>query len=135
MIVLPFPPSSLSGHNNGNWRDKAAIVAKHRVWASNATRATKPVIPGEGDIPIQVRFFPPTRRGDRINFPNRMKPYFDGIADALKVNDSRFLPAFQFCDPDTVHPRVEVVVNSDATNGSSHGGVLTAEPPINGLPQ
>lgn len=108
MIILPFPPSSLSGHNNGNWRDKASIVAKHRDWACNATRAAHKGIQYVGDIPVTVRFFPPTNRGDRINFPNRMKPYFDGIADALKVNDSRFLPNFEFCSPDRVHPRVEV---------------------------
>ena len=28
-----------------------------------------------------------------------MKPYFDGIADALKVNDSRFLPSYLFGEP------------------------------------
>jgi hypothetical protein len=34
-----------------------------------------------------MRFFPPDQRSDRTNFPNGMKPIFDGIADALKVND------------------------------------------------
>lgn len=109
-IVLPFPPSSLSGHNNGNWRDKAGIVAKHREWASIATRAAKAVAPDAGDLLIRVRFYPPNNMSDRINFPNRMKPYFDGIADALKVNDCRFLPAFEFCEPDKAYPRVEVVL-------------------------
>jgi crossover junction endodeoxyribonuclease RusA len=28
-----------------------------------------------------------------------MKPYFDGIADALGVNDRRFWPAFAFAEP------------------------------------
>jgi hypothetical protein len=34
-----------------------------------------------------------------VNFPNRMKPYWDGIADGLKVNDSRFLPSYHFAEP------------------------------------
>lgn len=99
MIELPFPPSSLSGHNTGHWRSKSSIVAKHRSWAKLATMAAKPMTPTNGDIRILVTFYPPNRRGDRINFPNRMKPYFDGIADALGVNDSRFVPAYQFGEP------------------------------------
>ncbi len=110
MIVLPFPHSALAGHNAGHWRDKRAIVAKHRQWASTATLGARPSVPDDGDIHVRVRFYPANKRGDRINFPNRMKPYFDGIADALKVNDSRFLPAFEFHDPDSVHPRVEVEI-------------------------
>lgn len=107
MIVLPFPPSSLSGHNNGTWRGKSAIVKKHRAWACDATREAGYIIPDDGDIRIHVTFYPPDDRGDRINFPNRMKPYFDGIADGLGVNDKRFVPVYYFCAP--VKPgRVEV---------------------------
>jgi hypothetical protein len=99
VIVLPFPSSSLSGHNSGSWYGKSSIVSKHREWAKNATLAAKIAPPAEGDIAISVTFYPPDRRGDRINFPNRMKAYFDGIADALKVNDSRFVPSYRFAGP------------------------------------
>ena len=98
-IVLPFPPASLSGHNTGHWRSKATPTAQHREWARLATLAAKPPIPPDGDICIHVRFQPPDRRGDRTNFPNRLKPYFDGIADALAVNDARFLPSYEFAAP------------------------------------
>lgn len=98
-IELPWPPSSLSGHNTGHWRSKKGIVAKHREWAKNATLAAKEDVPATGDIRVLVTFYPPDRRSDRVNFPNRMKPYFDGIADALKVNDSRFIPSYQFAEP------------------------------------
>jgi hypothetical protein len=103
MIELPFPPASLSGHNTGHWRSKSSVVAKHREWARRATMATCPLpVPGLAllrDIRLVVTFYPPNRRGDRINFPNRMKPYFDGIADALGVNDSRFVPSYHFAEP------------------------------------
>jgi hypothetical protein len=102
LIELPFPPASLSGHNTGHWRAKSAIVAKHREWAKNATLAAKPCVPSEGDIRVSVTFYPPNKRGDRVNFPNRCKPYFDGIADALKVNDSRFVPSYHFAEPTKV---------------------------------
>lgn len=99
LIELPWPPASLSGHNKGHWHAKSPIVRKHREWARNATIAAKPSVSAAGDIRVSVTFYPPDRRGDRTNFPNRMKPYWDGIADALKVNDSRFLPAFHYAEP------------------------------------
>jgi len=98
-IELPWPPASLSGHNKGHWRDRAEIVAKHRLWARNATLAAKAAAPPHGDIKVIVVFYPPDRRGDRVNFANRLKPYFDGIAEALGVNDSRFFPSYHFAEP------------------------------------
>jgi hypothetical protein len=98
-IELPFPSSALAGHSDKHFWRMRPIIAKHREWAKNATLAAKVVVPAAGDIRLVVTFYPPNRRGDRVNFPNRMKPYFDGIADAMKVNDSRFLPSYQFAEP------------------------------------
>jgi crossover junction endodeoxyribonuclease RusA len=100
LIELPFPPATLSGHNTGHWRAKSVIVKKHREWARLATLASGVAAPADGLIRLSVHFYPPNRRGDAINFINRMKPYFDGIADALGVNDARFRPQFDWHDPD-----------------------------------
>lgn len=110
---LPFPASSLAGHakGNGQWK-KIADTKKHREWARRAVLAAFGVrgeLPSSGDIIVRVRFVPGNRRGDRVNYPNRMKPYFDGIADALGVNDSRFVPAYEFAEPERPG-RVEVEV-------------------------
>jgi crossover junction endodeoxyribonuclease RusA len=113
MIELPFPPSSLSGHAKGNWHGKSSVTAKHRSWARNATLAANLTAPASGDIRVIVAFYPPNRRGDRVNYPNRMKPYFDGIADALKVNDSRFVPSYIFAEP-VKNPRVVVSIEGCA---------------------
>ena len=99
IIELPFPPATLSGHNTGHWRAKSGIVAKHREWARLATLAAGPSVPEAGDIRISVTFYPPDRRGDRCNYPNRLKPALDGIAQALGVNDKRFLPSYHFAEP------------------------------------
>ncbi len=99
MIELPFPPASLSGHNTGHWHSKSGTITKHRDWARKATLAAGIKVSTEGDIWLSVTFYPPSRRGDRINYPNRMKPYFDGIADALHVNDRRFVPRYHFAEP------------------------------------
>lgn len=111
MISLPFPPATLSGHAKGHWRAKSAVTAKHRAWARLATLAAVSSVPPAGDIVVTVRFVPPDRRGDRANYPNRMKPYFDGIADALGVNDRRFLPVFEYGAPEKPG-RVEVTVRA-----------------------
>lgn len=98
MIRLPFPPASLSGHAKGNWHGKSAVVARARAEAKRLTEeagVTAP--PGDGDIRLAICFVPPDNRGDRVNFPNRIKPYIDGIADALGVNDKRFHPSYEFC--------------------------------------
>jgi hypothetical protein len=58
---------------------------------------------------VHVRFVPADRSGDRTNYPNRMKPYFDGIAEALGINDARFLPSYEFADPEKPG-RVEVSI-------------------------
>lgn len=99
MIELPWPPSSLSGHNKSHWRAKSAVVAKHREWARLATLAAGVAVPVSGDIPITMTFYPPDNRGDRVNFPIRMKPALDGIAQALGVNDKRFVPSYLFASP------------------------------------
>lgn len=110
-IELPWPPASLSGHNKGHWRSKSSVVSKHREWARLATMEAQPAVPAEGDIAIGIEFYPPDRRSDRCNFPNRMKPYLDGVADALRVNDRRFLPEYYF---GAVVPRGKVVISIGA---------------------
>lgn len=100
-VALPWPPSSLSGHANGNGRwAKISATKRLRAEAALLTRAAgRPRLPEAGDVPVTIRFEPPSRRGDRCNFPARVKPLLDGVADALGINDARFLPRFEFADP------------------------------------
>lgn len=97
-IELPWPSSKLSGHNNGAWHHKSGTVKAHRLLACKEAEKLGLRVLSDDDIRVRVDFFRPDKRGDRINFPNRMKPYFDGIADALEVNDSRFVPEYHFHD-------------------------------------
>lgn len=112
-ITLPFPPSLLSGHNTGHWRRKSGPIARWRRLAWASTLEAKVKVPPEGDIEIHVRFVPPDRRGDRTNYSNRLKPVFDGIADALKVNDRRFLPSYEYADPEKPG-RLEITIGPRA---------------------
>lgn len=99
-IELPFPPAALSGHAKGHWRTRATVTKQYRQMARVLTRQAKPTVPASGDIAVAVHFYPPNRMSDRVNFPVRMKPIFDGIADALAVNDRRFLPTYHFHEPE-----------------------------------
>lgn len=108
-ISLSWPPSELSGHNTGHWRKKASVVKAHRQEAHLcASLARWKALRDKGDIHFKVTFYPPDRRSDRINYPNRMKPYFDGIAGSMGVNDNRFaIPEYVVCEP-SEKPRVIV---------------------------
>jgi crossover junction endodeoxyribonuclease RusA len=108
LIELPWPPSSLSGHSDKHFWRMRPIIKKHRTWAAMATLAADISTPeGDGDIRVSATFYPPDKRSDRVNMPARLKPYWDGIADALKVNDRRFLPSYHFAEP-VSNPRVVV---------------------------
>jgi len=75
-----------------------------------AAKAANIALPGDGDIHLTIRFYPPDNRSDRVNFPNRLKPYFDGLADAWGVNDRRFLPEYKFYAPRKGYPAVVIEV-------------------------
>jgi hypothetical protein len=111
LIELPFPSADLSGHNNKHFWLTRPITNEHREWAFKATLAAKPMVPAEGDIRVSATFYPPDRRGDRVNYPARLKPYWDGIADALGVNDRRFLPTFHYAEP-TKESRVVIRIGA-----------------------
>lgn len=94
-IELPFPSAKLSGHNSGSWYNKSDEVAAMRIVARQRVRRAGWVAPKYGDIFLRFTFIPPDRRGDRTNYYNRLKSAIDGIADALKVNDKRFVPIIE----------------------------------------
>lgn len=116
MIRLPFPPSILSGHSKGSHWPKTKATKQWRQWAFVATLEAGPVVPDEGDIHLRVTFFPPDNRSDRTNFANRCKPIFDGIADALKVNDRRFLPSYEYRAPEKPG-RIEIEISPESNPG------------------
>lgn len=109
LIVLPFPPASLSGHSDKHFWRVRPVIKQHREWACLAALGTPATLPEEGDISLHLHFVPPDRRGDRTNYWNRCKAYIDGIASGYGVNDSRFLPSMSFGAPEKPG-RVEVTV-------------------------
>lgn len=111
MIVLPWPPSALSSNARGHWSKRSRATAKYRDDARLCTLAAKVSVPAEGDIGLTIRFVPPNNRMDRANYPAMLKAGLDGVADALRVNDRRFVPSFTYADPEKPG-RVEVTVEA-----------------------
>ena len=94
-LVLPWPAKELSPNARVHWRKRAKAAADARAlaklaaWASGWLPAS---VPTDGRLHLWIDFYPPTRRlPDDDNMLARFKAYRDGIADALDVDDSRFV--------------------------------------------
>lgn len=95
-VTLPFPPAELSPNskNGRHWGGTQAAKAKYRndCWVL-ALQAARGFVAPAGDIPLRVTFVQPDkRRRDRDNLLAACKSGLDGLAAALKVDDSRFEP-------------------------------------------
>lgn len=93
-LILPWPHKDLSPNGRVHWSAKAK--------AGKRARAQGYIIALEGgcklwELPkgrlhLHVTFHPPTRLlPDDDNMLSRFKPYRDGIADALGIDDRRFI--------------------------------------------
>ena len=91
LIDLPFPHKALWPNGRPHWATKSLETKKHRAWAHTATVAeVKGAVPTSVKLKVTVY---PKRTGpapDRDNCIAACKAYFDGIADALKLNDRTF---------------------------------------------
>lgn len=96
IIQLPYPHKALWPNGRAHWGTKASETKKHRAWAVMATNAARRgFTPVFTDGPIPVRLIVSCKsRGvepDRDNCLAAAKAYFDGIAQELGINDSRFV--------------------------------------------
>lgn len=96
-VALPFPDSTFSPNARVHYKPAARKRAAARLEAAWAAKAalglSHPWVKDPPRGPIRVRLFwiPKARhRYDRDNLLARMKPYLDGIADALGVDDRLF---------------------------------------------
>lgn len=93
-LTLPWPSKDLSPNARVHWsrRSKAAQAARQtgRVLAMQAGW-TRDALPA-GRLHLWVTFHPPTKRmPDDDNMLARFKAYRDGLADALLIDDRRFV--------------------------------------------
>lgn len=109
-VKLPWPPKELSPNSTLHWAKKSKKKKEYRTACWALTLEAKLVAPpGEGKIPIEITFYPPDKRHrDADNMVAAIKSGLDGVADALKVNDKRFLPSFIFSEEVKGMVKIEV---------------------------
>jgi crossover junction endodeoxyribonuclease RusA len=116
IVTLPWPDKRLSPNARLHWAALSTVKKKARgdacyaalEAAGSAMPAIRAALDGEGKIALRVRFYPPdNRHRDTDNMVAALKAPIDGIADALEVNDRRFLPHY-FFEPAAKPGRVEV---------------------------
>lgn len=89
LIDLPWPAKELSPNERAHFMAKARKAKIHRGWAYSLASEYGPIEADE--LLVTITAYPKTRGTfDDDNFIARCKPYLDGIAQALEVNDSKF---------------------------------------------
>lgn len=117
-LVLLLPPKALTPNGRAHHMAKARATAKRRefvcrlIWSTVLGLQARASGPPWQAAEIQVTFFYPNRRRDEDNAKSltNCKADFDGIADALGINDSRFTHLPPVLEIDCERPRVEVLV-------------------------
>lgn len=91
-VSYPWPHKNLSPNAREHWSTVAKHKTEYRMTCYLLTLAAGlRSIPWDGEIHLWVDIFPPDRRArDQDNIISSCKALFDGMADALNVNDRRF---------------------------------------------
>lgn len=110
IISLPWPDKRLTPNakRRKHWSGYRPAEKADRTTAQILTlsamqhqRVSHSRFAGDDKIPVNVTFFPPDRRHrDDDGMIGAFKHMRDGIADALGVNDRRFLPTYAIADAD-----------------------------------
>ena len=106
-ITLPWPPSALSPNFRTHWAVKSKAAKAYRLACFTLCKEAGLVLPssipnelygtlglalGQSRWHLFLDFFPPDRRKrDDDNMIASFKSGRDGIADALKIDDTRFI--------------------------------------------
>lgn len=116
-LVLPWPSKELSPNTRNHWakRSKAAKEARRTAHLLACAAGWRLEALPEGRLHLWWDYYPPTKRmPDDDNMLLRCKNYRDGLADALGIDDKRFVS----------HPYVK----EEARKGGQVRVRLTGEP-------
>ena len=92
-VVFPWYPRELSPNSRIHWAKLAKFKKDYRIaWWAIAAKECRFINLPEGKISLTIEFYPPSRRHyDLDNCLASIKSGLDGLADALQINDRRFL--------------------------------------------
>jgi crossover junction endodeoxyribonuclease RusA len=91
-VTLPWPPAALNPNRKAHWTVKSKAAKAYRATCFALCKEAKLVAPEtDGKIHLWVDYYAPDRRHrDMDNCISASKAMFDGMADAIGVNDRRF---------------------------------------------
>ena len=90
-VTLGWPSRALSPNARPHWATLARAKKAARREGYIAARSAG-VLAGVSSVCIQVTFIPPdARRRDLDNLVSSLKGHLDGIADAIGIDDSRWI--------------------------------------------
>jgi len=117
-VVCPLPPKELSPNARCHWRVKHVHSSDYRRACRFATvhvltRKLRENVEWSHSTLQATFFYPDRRRRDRDNSAAMLKYAYDGIAEALGVDDYGFRPQMPEVEVDKEDPRVEIVVVGD----------------------
>jgi len=118
-ITLPWPDKKLSPNARGHWatKSKAKAMARRTAFALALEAGWRTAWP-EGRLHVWIDgYAPDKRKRDHDNFLSSLKAALDGIAQAMQVDDSRFVP-HPFIKEE-VRPKGEVRVRITGSAGSN----------------
>ena len=106
-MILPWPPRELHPNARVHWAVRAKAAKAYRSasgWAVleqiGKDRARVAKLLKEARIPLKIVFHPKSkRRMDLDGCLSNIKSGLDGLADVLKVDDSRFELTISMGDP------------------------------------
>lgn len=92
-IDLPWPSPALSPNSRGHWRKRHAASKAARLEAYILAKKAGLTLPPGSEVGMHLDFFPPDsyRKRDDDNLVASFKPWRDGLASAMKVDDRSFL--------------------------------------------
>ncbi len=91
-VTLPWPPRELSPNWRGHWAAKSKAVKSYRLACYVLAKEAGLAFDGPGEVHLWITFNKPSRRAmDQDNMVASLKSGLDGLADALKIDDSRFV--------------------------------------------
>ena len=99
-IRLPWPDKRLSPNYMKHWAKKIQPrqAARRIAWALALEAGAQEV--KSDRILASIKFHPPdNRRRDDDNMIGAFKAYRDGISDAMKQDDSKWIPTYERGDP------------------------------------
>lgn len=92
-VTFGWPPRELSPNNHHvHWAKKAKAAKSYRLACWALVKEAKLAVDWDGPVHLWITFNKPSRRAmDDDNLIASFKAGRDGMAEALKINDARFV--------------------------------------------